>query len=263
MEPEGAAAGVVLAAVGIGASEGVGGQGDSVGEAAGVEVGDGARGVGLFGEEEGDDVGAGVEAAGGADLGEGLVEEGFEGGAGGADAGGEVGVFEGEEGVVEGVWVHGSELLVEGDAGGFVLGVVEGPGAKVVGIFDWGRAEVGPGDMILGYLESYGLVRAAVVAAVADKDGRPWSVAEREIGHGPVRVRAFENPMGGEWDAMAVPHPGAGAFADDAVGGFVLGDDVGDRAGVDAGEDEGLPVAVDELEREDVMGFFGHDSGFG
>lgn len=37
-------------------------------------------------------------AAAGADLGEGLAEEGFEGGAGGADAGGEVGVFEGEEG---------------------------------------------------------------------------------------------------------------------------------------------------------------------
>lgn len=100
-EPEGAAAGVVLAAVGVGAGEGVGGQGDGVGEAAGVEVGDGARGVGLFGEEEGDDVGAGVEAAAGADLGEGLVEEGFEGGAGGADAGGEVGVFEGEEGFSE------------------------------------------------------------------------------------------------------------------------------------------------------------------
>lgn len=100
-EPEGAAAGVVLASVGIGAGEGVGGQGDGVGEAAGVEVGDGARGVGLFREEEWDDVGAGVEAAAGADLGEGLVEEGFEGGAGRADAGGEVGVFEREEGVVQ------------------------------------------------------------------------------------------------------------------------------------------------------------------
>ncbi len=53
--------------------------------------------MGLFGEEEGDDVVAGVEAVAGANLGEGLVEEGFEGGAGRADAGGEVGVFEGEE----------------------------------------------------------------------------------------------------------------------------------------------------------------------
>lgn len=100
VEPEGAAAGVVLGAAPrlvVGAGEGVGGQGDGVGDGAGVEVGDGARGVGLFGEEEGDDVGAGVEAAAGADLGEGLVEEGFEGGAGRAGAGGEVGVFEGEE----------------------------------------------------------------------------------------------------------------------------------------------------------------------
>lgn len=88
----------MLGAVGVGARQRIGCLGDRVGEAAGVEVGDGARGVGLFGEEEGDDVGAGVEAAAGADLGEGLVEEGFEGGAGGADAGGEVGVFEGEEG---------------------------------------------------------------------------------------------------------------------------------------------------------------------
>lgn len=117
-EPEGAAAGVVLGGVGpptVDTREGVGGQRDGVGDVAGVEVGDGGRGawgVGLFGEEEGDDVGAGVEAAAGADLGEGLVEEGFEGGVGRADAGGEVGVFEGEEGVVEGVWVHGSELLV-------------------------------------------------------------------------------------------------------------------------------------------------------
>lgn len=104
VEPEGAAAGVVLVAVGppVGAGEGVGGQGDGVGDGTGVEVGDGARGVGLFGEEEGDDVGAGIEAAAGADLGEGLVEEGFEGGAGWVRAGGEVGVFEGEEGLGEG-----------------------------------------------------------------------------------------------------------------------------------------------------------------
>ena len=34
--------------------------------------------MGLFDEEEGDDVGAGVGAAAGADLGEGLVEEGCE-----------------------------------------------------------------------------------------------------------------------------------------------------------------------------------------
>lgn len=101
VEPEGAAAGVVLGAVFVGAGEGVGGQGDGVGEATGLEVGDGARGMGLIGEEEGDDAGAGVEAAAGAELGEGLVEEGFEGGAGGADAGGEVGVFEGEEGLYE------------------------------------------------------------------------------------------------------------------------------------------------------------------
>lgn len=98
-EPEGAAAGVVLAAVGppVGAGEGVGGQGDGVGDGAGVEVGDLAWGEGLGGEEDGEDGVAGVEAAGGADLGEGLVEEGFEGGAGWVRAGGEVGVFEGEE----------------------------------------------------------------------------------------------------------------------------------------------------------------------
>lgn len=68
VEPEGAAAGVVLGAAPrlvVGAGEGVGGQGDGVGDVAGVEVGDGggARGVGLFGAEEGDDVVAGVEAA--------------------------------------------------------------------------------------------------------------------------------------------------------------------------------------------------------
>lgn len=82
VEPEGAAAGVVLASVGIGADEGVGGQGDGVGDGACLEVGDGAGRVGELGEEEGDDVVAGVAAAAGADLGEGLVEEGFEGGAG-------------------------------------------------------------------------------------------------------------------------------------------------------------------------------------
>ena len=81
-EPEGAAAGVVLVAVGVGSRQCVGGEGDGVGDGAGVEVGDGAGRVGLLGEEEGDDVVAGVEAAAGADLGEGLVEGGFEGGAG-------------------------------------------------------------------------------------------------------------------------------------------------------------------------------------
>lgn len=69
---------------------------------------EGGAGGGLFGEEGGDDVVAGVEAAAGADLGEGLVEEGFEGGAGGADAGGEVGVFEGEEGLADAIMHSGT-----------------------------------------------------------------------------------------------------------------------------------------------------------